>query len=554
MSLTLRYYDVPYGAQEDARAYGPGQSFAQAQQTVQGTRDTAYATLEKGGWPLDGSRRVLEDTPVGMGWWSDLLSDEKGVFVQPPVLEFRFSAPYSATGLTFTFWPSTDEWCSRLRISWYNANTLLAQSAVEPDRARWTLAQTVEGFDLIRVELLATNRPGRFAKVQRVEFGQTIWFEENALESVSMVNEADPTLSVLSVDTMTVQLRERQSRDLLPQRNQSVELYRDGRLIAVQFINQCTRQAGGGYTLSCQSAIGLLEDMYLGGLYENVSARTLVEEVLGGWEYEMDETFADTVLTGYLPVCTRREALQQIAFAMGALVTTQGGKVIRILALPGAVTANFGPDRVFQGACVETMPKIAAVALSSHSYTPLDQVETLVDEALHGENILITFHSPHHSYEITGGTIVDSGVNHVRICADGAVALTGKAYLHNVVCHTRHNPTATAAERNNLLTVEDATLVSSTNAEQVISRLYTAGLHRQKLRMEARVDGHVAGQRVTAVSPWGTQLRGTISSMESQLTQNGHTATVCVLGMEVPAKSVYSYAGQLYSGGQEVLY
>lgn len=42
--------------------------------------------------------------------------------------------------------------------------------------------------------------------------------------------------------------------------------------------------------------------------------------------------------------------------------------------------------------------------------------------------------------------------------------------------------------------------------------------------------------------------------MDSELTQNGHTATITIQGVEVSLESVYPYAGELWAGDVEVLY
>ena len=42
--------------------------------------------------------------------------------------------------------------------------------------------------------------------------------------------------------------------------------------------------------------------------------------------------------------------------------------------------------------------------------------------------------------------------------------------------------------------------------------------------------------------------------MDSTLTQNGHTASIQIQGIEVTLESVWPYSGEIYSGGMEVLY
>lgn len=555
MSLQINYIDAPDGAQENMTvAAGNGNKISDVSLIPPGARDTPYATLEPGVWVLDGTREIMPDTPT-VAWWSNELSGDDGKFTSPPRLEFRFPYPYTATGLTFTFSPSTNQWCSEIRVSWYNGQTLLAEGAYYPESANWVLEQTVESFDLFVVELVSTNRPQNFAKVQRIEVGKTILFSEDEITDVRLLNEMDPYLCELTADTVTFGICDAKSRNLLPQENQKVEIRRDGKTIAVHYINNSVREAGNRYSISGQSAIGLLTDDFLGGMYTDKPLEELLKEVLEEWPYDIHKSFSGISVSGYIPVCTRREALQQIVFAIGAVVTTQGDGIIKLNPMPETVTSVFPPADVFLGGKVTTAPRFAKVEVYAHSYAPSDESEVLVqNEQIDGVDVLLTFTDPHHSYEITGGTITSSGANWVKVTAAGPVEITAKKYIHSTVLHAKRNPLAVAREQGNVLTVAEATLVNSENVLGVVSRLYEASKHRSTAKQEVIVGSHKAGDRVASVNPWGTQIRGFITSMDSTLTQNGHTAMVEILGVEVAVEGVHYYSGELYSGDKEVLY
>ena len=200
-------------------------------------------------------------------------------------------------------------------------------------------------------------------------------------------------------------------------------------------------------------------------------------------------------------------------------------------------------------------PRISRFEVTAHNYTKSSEVVTLMSsKEVSGENQLFTFYEPHHEYTIEGGTITASGVNWVKITADGPVTLNAKTYIHSTSIRTKHNPSATAAERNNVVTVDTATLIHSGNVQAALERLYNAKQLRQTVTQEVVISGHKAGDRVSSVNPWGTQTRGFITAMESTLTQNGHTAMVDILGVEIAVESVHNYAGELYAGDKEVPY
>lgn len=574
MSLEVKYIDAPPGAQQDMVVSAERtNTIAVPERLAHGVTDAPWATLEAYGWPLDGSRDLIPEDPA-VGFWSSETTDETagilgvnrlGCFIlgkkeptaqfdTPPVIVLQFSEIFTATGITFTFSNAVDEWCSEMRIQWYNGQILLAEKTVFPNAHRWTLAQFVEGFNLIRIELLKTNKPGHFAKIQMIEIGQTIIFGREELTAVHLVNEIDPALSKLTVDTMTVSILDKHDRTLCPQENQKMELSRNGKLVATQYITGSTRQSRSGYSFSCQSAIGLLEDTFLGGLYSDTPVKNVVEDILDGRPYDLG-SFTDVRVTGYLPVCTRREALQQIAFTIGAVITTQGTDTVRFFPLPEDVSGVFAKSKIFVGGSVKTTPRFYKIEADAHSYSPSEAVETLIEnEELSGDGILLTFDNPHHSYAITGGTIKDSGANWVEISANGYVTLTGKTYLHNVVRHTRRNTLATVEERNNVQTIDSATLIHSGNIKDVLDRLFCFAELRQTMSQEAVIDTQYAGQKVSMEDAWGNMVNGYIAVMESDLTQNGHTAAVTIIGKQQQPEAVYGYSGEIYAGGTEVVY
>lgn len=534
MSLILRYIDVPEGAQQAAQVSGQyGQSFSKPEGLTSGAADTPWATLEVGGWVLDGTRAVLADAPADVGWWSESVSDENGIFQQPPQIDITFPQPYTATGLTFTFWPSSGQWCGKMQVCWYNGQTLLAQVQAEPSNAQWTLTRTVESFDRISITLLSTNLPEQFAKLQKIQIGHVIVFGSGELLKATVLKETDPSMCELPVDTMKIQVRDRNHYDLAPQKNQRMELSRDGVLIASQYLTEVSRQSKNLYEFSCQSAVGLLEDRHLGGMYQNYSLEEMLGDILGTFPFSVDAAFAGAKISGYLPISTRRKALQQVAFVIGGMVTSMGDGTLRLAPLGETVTGRFDESEIFPGARISVDSRVAKVEVYAHSYVPSEERQTLLqEEEVQGSGVLFTFQEPHYDYQITGGTIVSSGVNWVVISSQGNVTLTGKTYVHTETVYEKRDPMATAAEMGNVATVREVTLIHTGNAGQVLQRLYEAQQLRNTLTQDVVVLGHMVGQKVSSTNPWGTVTQGYIASMESTLTQSGHTASVTIQGVE----------------------
>lgn len=533
MSLCVEYRDVPVGAQENAVITATAaQPFSQVEMLKNPAADMIWATFESQGWPLDGSRRLMPDTPNG--WWSDVCSGADGSFADPPILTMCFPKPYTADGITLSFYPSQKQWCSEVEILWYRGNSLLERLVAYPDTAEWILTHTVANFDKVVIRLLKTNIPGHYAKLRQLQIGRVFVFMGDELVKACLLNEIDPALSRLSVDTMTVDIHNRRDHPLSPKKDQTIRLYQNGQQIATHYLTDAIRQSQHNYRLRCQSAIGRLEDTFLGGFYTEYPLTTLLQEVLGDFPFRVDSMFAEETVTGYLPVCTRREVLQQIAFGVGAVVTTRGDGSIQLMPPAQHISGSFAADSIFNGAKLKQESAVAAVELYIHSYTSSDEEKTIFKEReMHGEEQFLVFSEPCYSYRLTGGTILDCNVNWIRFKGDGIVTLKIKKYNHDIAVLSKKNPQATAAEKGNVVKVENATLIHRGNAAAALERLYQYHTMQTQLTQDVVVSGQYAGQLVRSLNPWGEMVQGYITEMDSTFTQNGHRASIQIRGREV---------------------
>lgn len=531
--IEVVYEDAPVGAQRSAVPSSTAhQPFSDIADITTGVDGEKWATLEYDGWPLDGTCVLLPDAPEHIGWWSDKLSDENGDFADPPTITLTWPEPYTSSGFTFTFAPATDQYPIKLRARWCHGDQLLDEMVVQPTGADFAINYRVGSFDRFEIAFLNVGCE-QFAKLDHLRIGIYITFGPHELTSVNLVNEVDPSLGKLSVDAMTVSIHERRGYVHAPQQNQRMTLYENKVPVAYQYIKDSSRQSGNAYTFNLQSPIGLLDYDFLGGIYDNKPAKELIGEIMGDIWFEMDPVFDDAVLTGYLPVGTRRDALQQICFALGAMPTSQRTDGVRFLPVPTEVESTIKNNRIFFGGSLQTAAVIGVVEIYVHEYTESDEEASLKKGAVDGEDVLFTFNEPHHDYTITGGEITESGANFVRVTAHGDIELKGKKYIHSTYSKTWRNEDATAAERNNTVTVKDATLVNPANAESVLARIREFYLLRKTLTENIAIDNEQAGTLAVSNTPWGADLRGFISSVNTNYTLNGKTASITMIGRDV---------------------
>lgn len=528
MKLQAIYYDLPvYGSIKYA---GEAQPFC-ALSTLKYKRDTAQTpyepviTLEPDSWSLDGSRVSLKDY-APPPFWGRELSDGAGELSHPATVEVTLDRLCSAGGVTLTFWEETNQWCSRITLSWYRGETLLTGETVYPASPRLVVQKRVEDFDRLVLSMEQTSQPYRFPRLTYLQLGREMVFDHNSLVSVKMLTEYDPTGCTLSADTMTLEVCS--DLDIRSQENQKLELYRDGTLAAAFYVTGSRRTGQTGYTISAQSVIGVLEEQVRLPMFEDITAYDAMDAIMDDVPWELDSSFLAQIVSGYLPVCSRREALQQLAFALGARVTAADGTV-RLLRAEEEVTHSFPAEQTFSGGRVENRSALTRLEVTAHSYTPGSEERLLLDDRyVDGEEVLFVMDSPCGEYRVEGGEFVGGGPGYVSITAHGVIRLYGKPYIHTGEIHSRQR-----SGSGSVLTVDQATLVNAGNVSAVMDRLMTAGKALQQLQQDVVPQDAFAGQRVTATTPWGSTLTGVITSLETRMTPAGQTATVTIQGNEV---------------------
>ena len=105
MSLYVKYISAPKFTNEKMQISSDDGQLGDPTRLAVGYADTPWATLEPQGWPLDGTRDILPDSPGNVGWWSKETSDDDGVFEDWPVLRLLFPEYelFSAPSITFRF-------------------------------------------------------------------------------------------------------------------------------------------------------------------------------------------------------------------------------------------------------------------------------------------------------------------------------------------------------------------------------------------------------------------------------------------------------------------
>lgn len=110
------------------------------------------------------------------------------------------------------------------------------------------------------------------------------------------------------------------------------------------------------------------------------------------------------------------------------------------------------------------------VTLVSHNYSQSREAEEIynADESGTGNDIFLKFSDPMAALTITNGTFIEIGVNFARFNAEEGCIVTGKPYYDTKTAKSIRK----VANTENIVEINDATLVTSVNVGEVLEHCY----------------------------------------------------------------------------------
>lgn len=485
MSKTrILYKDVAPGADENA-AVSTTAAYSASDVSLLpfGSEVIPSITLEPNRWALNGTFKYTSRQTIA--FWSSELSDSNGAFINQPEITATFSQQYSSVGVTLVFDTACGEWCTDVNIKWYQGGALKQDSDFTPNAATYFCNQRVEAYDKIVITLKKSNKPRRRARLNQIIFGIYREFGMAEIRSAAITNEVSLSGLELPASSMKWELESHDDVEFMFQLKQPVEVLNNNKPIGVYYIDGSTRKGTSYYSIDCYDAFGFLSEYpFSGGVYTNKSAKALVSEIIGDdFVIEFDGV-TDKNLTGIIQAGTKRDALQQVFFAWGVLAATDGGESIRVFPLR-TVATEIGKDRTYTGVSVETSAIVTEVRVTAHTYAQ------------------------------------DS---------EGGVEVNGVKYSDTKTVYTVKNPNVTATDKQNIIEVSNATLISTGIGQEVAQRVYDYYMKRNTLNGKIVWDGERLGDLVTMPNAWGGVNTGNIGKVEITLS-NTVAASVQSLGV-----------------------
>lgn len=448
------------------------------------------ATLEPNFWVLDGSKDLLDptDNTKHYGWISAVMCGENKTFSTAPAMTVTFSINHTSAGLTFDF--GGDSYPDSITAVFYNSsNAVIDTQTVSPNAMRYAWTHNVENYRKIVLTFNSMSIAQRYLKVSNIQYGLVELFGNDNLLSAELLEEVNPISEEIPISTLTFKVHSDNGYFSILNPDGAFKALQQRQKMSVRkvtstgktslgkyFLNEWSNESENVSEMKAVNAIGVLDGIEFAETYYSsaTAVSTIIAAIFSGTDvaYSLDSTYSSTTLIGKIEKCTRREALQQVAFAIGAVVDVNRTDTVYIKPAPTAVSSNIGQDVKTLEQTLTMLPYVTGVDVTYHSYS---------------------------------GTTDATGVS---------------SYA---------NSNLPAGTPKNVLQVEDATLISSGIAAAAAQRVYNYHQNRYEYQIKAVVDDQRAGQLVT-VESWNSQnIKGTIESVTIDLT-GGFMADMTVVG------------------------
>lgn len=533
MAVRILYKDlIPQGKEDiSSQTYTqPNENITDLSLLLQdGNASQNIATLEYNQWRLDGTFKGLRES---VPYWSECVSSDtatNGVYMfdTPIVITRIFAHKHQTLGITFTFGSDTD-YCNSLNIKWYEDDTLVEQGDYTPDNYEYFCEKPVERFNKIVITMYGMNKQNRYLKIYSVDDGTYRTFTNEDLYRVNILEDMTLTSEQLPINTLTVSLESGEDTEYIFQRKQPVDAFLDDEFLGTFFITEGTRDSKTIYNFKAQDYKGVLEDTkFYGGMYKVVHAGVIIDEILQDekFTYTIDTATYYTPLTGYIPICTKREALAQVLFACCSVCDTSRKRKLDIYKINNADTPlDIDHEKIYMGGKVATTDVVTSVKVAAHEYTIKAEREQLFEGTIGIGDTYIEFANPVVAESISmtlleNVRITKRNSNYIIISntteLEKEVTVTAYPYEENVTYKIKENEGVVANIAAKEIEATSATLVSTTNIDAVLDNLYEYYVKNTKYEGEIQIDEDVfVGKLVTLHTEWQGDKTGRIEQLD----------------------------------------
>lgn len=457
-----------------------------------------------------------------LGWWSEQVSNENGVFSPSITLEITAAENvFTSNGITLYFDEMGGVFCNDLDIEWYRDDDMISSKSFNPNSAKYFCSNLVEYYNKLVITFRSINMPFNRLKLHGIDFGYNITFHSDEIMSVKIIQEMHPLSAELAINTCDIGLLFDRDIPFTFQDRQAIEVYFNGKLRSKTFVKDFDRKSRTKWNLKTEDYFGIMDTVYFpGGIYENAVASDIVSEIFEvanvPYKWEISPVPTQRVF-GYIPYVTCREALMLVLFACGWVADTSNSDVVKIFDLNMKISQSIPLRRIGQGQKFRNETKLTAFELGVHKYSWSSESKEIyrVEEGGAGENIFVRFSEPYHDVELVGnGELLEVGSNYAIINASEGDTLVGQIYDHDMIIKTIKNPNVLLTDTPRVVRIENATLSAVNGVDDLANECYNYFVNTREIDLKIVEGRHYASK----VAKYGTVKYGQVKYGETSST------------------------------------
>lgn len=331
--------------------------------------------------------------------------------------------------------------------------------------------------------------------------------------------------------------------------------YNGGSYIGKFYVVDAQRTGKTVYIIKAKSAMGILDTLsYYGKLFVNAPLLEVLKNVIltDGMEAtetpfltELAESIAlgaglDTVtVTGWIPVCTKREALHHVLFAHGVNILKAENDSFLITRISNTLAGRIDPNNEYDSGSVALTERVKSVEVTEHAYVQSPNTESVVlydntENSIDLETRVVFDSAPIVLASLTvSGTLEILAANENCAIVSGVGTLTGIPYTHTTNVISRINGSNADGQS---ISVFDATLVNTINSNAVADRLYAYYSTKRDMQIPIVLSGEKCGMQYTCTTPFGDEKEAFIVSMSITASAIAKAGCKMISGYEPPER------------------
>jgi hypothetical protein len=419
----------------------------------------------------------------------------------------------------------------------------------------------------LRIEMLETNKPYRYIKIKDIEYGITYRIENQTIKSAKLLEEIDPISNALSINTLIFEILQKNPEFIdvgsypnnYIMKNQPLWLFYNNNPFGIYFLDSWEDKTLNSilFGFNATDAIGVMDKYkYFGNIYNDVPIKDIISELFNICfptnlvTYLIDDFLTDKTITGYIPICSCREALQYICFAIGAIADSSRREFVWIYPLDEENTFRIPQHEVYINGTLRTNKYVSQVSVTGFNYISGNREIELYNGILRVGQHIIQFAQPVHNIMVTGANVLDSGVNFAKIdvLIEQNILIKGLEYIENQFTDTIKDEYLEPGEIENVVIADKCTLINKDNISDISQKIFNYYKNRVQLHSDIKLLKNEVGYTGTIMIQNGKVVNGIIEQLDINLRGDKARAKITgnILGTkfvieELPAKEQFVY-------------